>query len=303
MRDLDLKTLRLFVAVCEVGNIRDAAFQEHIEPSAISKRLAVLEETLGARVLVRGRQGATPTPAGQALLEHARTLLFTVNRIEADISAFKGGIKGQVRLVASASAIAESLLDDLAAFMRDPVHQGIKVDIEERFSKDIVSMVRDGAVSLGVCWSNADFSGLESRRYRKDELVLAIPADHVLATRQAIWFEDTLDFEHIGLPPSTAVYGMLHKAAAKQGRPMSYRVIVSNFDSAFRVVATGLGVSVVPKQVSSIYVATGHIKIVKIQNDWAQREFVICYRRRSDLTPAAERLLEHLGAQVGDAIK
>lgn len=120
MRDLDLKTLRLLVAVCDHGNMKDAAAQEHIEPSAISKRIAQLEETVGTPVLVRGRRGAEPTPAGRALLEHARTLLFTVDRIEADMAAFKGGIKGQVRLVASASAIAESLLDDLAQFMRAP---------------------------------------------------------------------------------------------------------------------------------------------------------------------------------------
>lgn len=46
MRDLDLKSLRLLVAVCDCGNIKDAAAQEHIEPSAISKRLAQLEDTL-----------------------------------------------------------------------------------------------------------------------------------------------------------------------------------------------------------------------------------------------------------------
>lgn len=303
MRDLDLKTLRFFVSVCDVGNIKDAAAQEHIEPSAISKRLAVLEDTLGTKILVRGRHGAMPTPAGRALLEHARSMLFTADRIEADIAAFKGGIKGQVRVAASASAIAESLLDDLSAFMRDPLHQDIKVDIEERFSRDIVSMVRDGVVSLGVCWSSADFGGLESRRYRKDELVLAVPASHPLASRTEVAFEETLGYEHVGLPPSTAVYTMLHRAAVKAGIAMSYRVVVSNFDAAFRVVSAGLGISVVPREVSSIYMASGQITTVRLQNDWAQREFAICFRRWSDLTPAAERLLEFLSLQAGDVIE
>lgn len=298
MRDLDLKTLRLLVAVVDAGNMKDAAALEHIEPSAVSKRIAQLEDALGTPVLVRGRKGAAPTPAGRALLEHARTLLFTLERIEADMAAFKGGIKGQVRVVASASAIAESLLDDLSRFMREPAHADIKVDIEERFSKDIVSMVREGVVSLGVCWENADFRGLESRPYRRDELVLAVPVDHPLAQREAMRFEETLDFEHVGLSPSTAVYTMLHRAAAKAGRSLSYRVVVSNFDAAFRVVGAGLGISVVPREVAGIYVSAGQVRLVPLLNDWAQRRFAICYRRQGDLTPAAQRLLDFLSLQA-----
>ncbi len=298
MRDLDLKSLRLLVAVCDQGNIKEAALQEHIEPSAISKRLAQLEDALGIKVLVRGRQGASPTPAGRVLLEHARNLLFTVDRIEADMAAFTGGIKGQVRVAASASAIAESLLDDLAAFMRDPVHGDIKVDIEERYSRDIVSMVREGVASLGVCWSSVDFGGLESRPYRRDELVLAVPANHPLASRESVWFEETMVYDQVGLPPSTAVYTMLHRAASKAGVNMSYRIVVSNFDAAFRVVAAGLGISVVPREVSDIYTASGQIRIVKLMNGWAKRRFAICYRRLTDLTPAAERLLDYLCEQA-----
>src|SRR5262245_44557204 len=178
MTDIDPKTLRLFVAVCDLHNMKQAAVQEHIEPSAISKRIAQLEHRLGAPLLVRGRRGVVPTPAGQALLEHARGLLFTVERIEADVAAFAGGIKGQVRLVASASHIDESLLDDVAAFMREPEHRNIQVDVEERFSVDIVQMVREGSASVGVCWDSAGFEGLQHRPYRHDELALAVHAGH-----------------------------------------------------------------------------------------------------------------------------
>lgn len=297
MRDLDLKTLRLLVAVVDAGNMKDAAAQEHIEPSAISKRIAQLEDALGTPVLVRGRKGATPTPAGLALLEHARRLLHTLDRIESDMAAFKGGIKGHVRVVASASAIAESLLDDLTTFMREPAHQDIKVDIEERISRDIVGMVREGVVSLGVCWSHIDFGGLAHRPYRRDELMLAVPVGHALAAQEALLFEDTLAYEHVGLQPSTAVHTMLGRAAAKAGRRVNYRVVVSNFDAAFRVVAAGLGVSVVPREVAGMYVSAGQVRLVPLLNEWAQRRFAICYRDGA-LTPAAERLIDFLCDQA-----
>src|SRR6187549_2721358 len=129
MKNVDLKTLQLLVAVCDHGNIKRAAEQEHIEPSAISKRIAQLEEALGTPLLVRERRGVTPTPAGLTVLEHARTMMFTMDRLENDVASFSAGAKGHVLMLASASAIAESLLDDVAAFMREPAHRNIKVDI------------------------------------------------------------------------------------------------------------------------------------------------------------------------------
>ncbi len=301
MHDLDLKTLRLLVAVCELRNIKQAAAQERIEPSAISKRIAQLEHRLRAPLLVRGRRGVTPTPAGLALLEHARTLLFTLDRIEADVAAFAGGLRGQVRLVASASAIAESLLDDIAAFMRRADHRGIQVDIEERFSRDIVRVVREGAASVGICWDSIDFGGLQTLPYRRDELVLAVHADHPLARRRTLRFEQTLDHDQVGLPPATAVHTMLHRAAARTGRTIHYRVVVSSFYASLRVVAANLGISVIPRQVAAAAAAQGQVRLIELTDGWAQRRFALCFRDRAALPPAAARMVDFLGERAAQA--
>ena len=63
MRDLDLTTLRLFVSVCETGNIARAGERANMVGSAISKRLAQLEDTVGTPLLLRKRRGVVPTPA------------------------------------------------------------------------------------------------------------------------------------------------------------------------------------------------------------------------------------------------
>ena len=265
MRDIDLKTLRLLVAVCEHRNMARAAEEEHIEPSAVSKRIAQLESELGVPLLTRSRRGVQPTPAGLVLLEHARSMLFTMERIVTDVAAFSAGLAGRVSLFASASAIAETLLDeDVAAFMREPANQNIKVDIEERTSADLVRQLREGAASVGVCWDNVDLEGVQSRPYRQDRLALAVHPGHPLANRANVSFEQTLDYDHVGLPPTTAVHAMLQRAAARAGRTVSYRVIVSNFDAAFRVVAANLGISVVPVEVGDAYRPTLGIQLVPL---------------------------------------
>ena len=301
MRDIDPKTLRLFVAVCDHENIARAAEQEHIEPSAISKRIAQLEADLGTPLLLRARRGVQPTPAGLALLEHARNVLFTLGRIATDIAAFSSGVKGHVRIVATASAIAESLLDDLASFMRLDENRNIQVDIEERFSRDLVRQIREGSASIGVCWDSIALDGIEHRPYRRDRLALAVHPEHPLARRKTLRFEQTLAYEHVGLPPSTAVHTMLQRAAAKAGQPLVYRVIVSNFDAAFRVVAANLGISVVPVEVGAPLAARSGIKIIALSDSWAQRRFIVCFRSFEGLQAPAQRLVDHLVERAAQA--
>jgi DNA-binding transcriptional LysR family regulator len=303
VRDIDLKTLRLFVAVCDCRSMARAAEQEHIEPSAISKRIAQLEDDLGVELLMRGRRGVQATPAGGALLEHARNVLFTMDRIVADAAAFSGGLQGHVRLIATASAIAEALLDDVASFMREPANENIKVDIEERFSRDLVREVRDGNASLGVCWDRVDFQGLAQLPYRRDRLALAVYAGHALAGRSSLRFEETLEFEHVGLPPTTAVHTMLQQAAARVGRTVSYRVIVSGLDAALRVVAANLGVSVVPIEIGRRAAAGADVALVPIEDAWAERSFAICFRRLETLPPPSRRLVDHLQARAAEAAR
>jgi DNA-binding transcriptional LysR family regulator len=301
MRDIDLKSLRLLVAVCEHRNMARAAELEHIEPSAVSKRIAQLEHDLGTALLMRSRRGVEPTPAGLSVLEHAKSVLFTLERMANDASSFGSGVKGQVRLVATASAIAESLLDDIALFMREPGNRNIKVDVEERQSHEVVRQLREGMASVGVCWDTIDLAGLEHRPYRHDRLALAVHPDHPLARRKSLRFEQTLDYEHVGLPPTTAVHSMLHRAAARSGRSVSYRAVVSNFDASFRVVAANLAISVVPVEVGGPYAEMLGVKIVPLTDAWAHRRFAICFQKLDALQSPVRRLVEHLAERAADA--
>ena len=304
MHDLDVKTLRLFVAVCESRTMARAAELEHIEPSAISKRIAQLELDLGVELLVRERRGVQPTPAGLALLDHARTVLFTIDRIAVEAAAFgasRGALRGHVRLVATASALAEELPDDVAAFMREPANADVRIDIEERVSRDLVRALDEGRASIGVCWDHVDFEGLAHRPYRRDRLALAVYAGHALAGRASIGFEETLAFDHVGLPPPSAVHTMLQRAAAGAGRTVTYRVVVSGFDAALRVVAANLGVSVVPLEVGRRGAAGADVELIPIDDAWAERSFAICFRELESLPPASQRLVEYLQRRAADA--
>jgi DNA-binding transcriptional LysR family regulator len=296
LRDLDLTTLRLFVAVCESGNIARAGEQASIVGSAISKRLAQLEDQVGTPLLLRKRHGVVPTPAGLTLLEHARGMLDGAARIARDMETYAAGGRGQVRILASVSAMTESLADDVAAFLHQPAHRQIHVDMEERVSPEIVRGVREGLASLGVCWDAVNLGGLQSRPYRKDTLCVVVPAGHRLAARKNLRFEETLDDEHVSLPVNSAVQLMLQRHAAQLGRTLRHRVVVTNFEAALRVVRAGLAISVVPREVAQGPAEAKGLRLIPLSEPWADRRFIICFRDHASLTPAAQLLVDHLAS-------
>lgn len=301
MRELDLTTLRLFVSVCELRSIARAAEQAHIVGSAISKRLAQLEATVGTPLLQRRKHGVEPTPAALSLLEHARSMLASSDLIARDMAAFAKGLRGQVRVWASASALGESLADDVATFLRDPAHRDIQVQLEEHPSTHIVRGVQEGMASLGVCWNAIDLGALQSRAYRRDHLAVVVHPSHPLAQRRRLRFHDTLDYDQVSLPIQGAMQGLLQRAAAKHGKTSYYRVVVSSFEAALRVVRANLALSIMPREAAEPYATSYGLRVIALAEPWVQREFAICFKDAQTLSPAAELLVQHLVACAAQA--
>lgn len=295
-RPIDPVTLRLFVAVCEERNIARAAAREAIVASAVSKRVGALEREVGAPLLLRGRRGIEPTAAGEVLLRQARELLGSMARLRSELSEFASGVQGSVRVMASVSALAEELPDDIARFLAR--HQAVRVSLDERVSPDIVRAVREGVADLGVLWDVADLQGLRSRPYRSDHLVVAVPPDHPLARRKSLRFEDTLLHPFIGVAPGGTMDTLLRRQAALLGRLPSYRIQVSSLDAACRIVAAGLGVAILPLEATAGQARAAGLVTLKLRDPWALRRFVICSRTDATLSATARLLLEHLVAQA-----
>src|SRR5690606_41434731 len=104
MRDLDFTSLRLFALVCETRNIARASERANIAGSAISRRLAQLEHTGGAKLLVRRRHGVEPSAAGETLLEHAPTTMGSAARNERARPSYTKWGAGPRRIPATSSA-------------------------------------------------------------------------------------------------------------------------------------------------------------------------------------------------------
>ena len=292
-RRIDLTSLQLFVAVCELGSIGRAAEREFLAASAISKRLSDLETALDTALLYRHSRGVTLTPAGESLLHHARTVLFGLERMQGELSEYAEGVRGHVRVHANISAIFQFLPEDLGTFARE--HSQIKIDLQEHLSPDVLHAVQEGATDLGICnTGNHGASALQSRPYRTDKLVLVVPQGHILSARNAIHFEEILDWDIIGLHAGSSISLSMRAAAAKAGRPLRQRIQVTGLDAMCRMIDNGLGIGLLPDRAFALMHGIGRLQAVPLQDAWAQRELRLVARDFDALPVTARLLAEHL---------
>ena len=291
-RHFDPLTLRLFVAVCEERNIARAAARESLVASAVSKRIGAIEQQLGMPLLVRGRRGIEPTPAGQTLLRQAREVLGAMERMHAELSEFASGAQGSVRVSASVSALADWLPADIAGFINQ--HEAVRVSLDEAGGAQVVREVREGAADLGVVWDAVDVSGLQAWPYRADHLGVVMPPSHPLARRQRIRFADTLEHVSVGVVPGGLLDNLLRRQAALLGRTMNHRMQVASLDAAARIVAAGLGLAILPFEAAAPQVGSLQLVMRPLHEPFATRQFVIVSREDEWLSAAARLLVQHL---------
>ena len=298
-RRIDLTSLQLFVAVCELGSIGRAAEREFIAASALSKRLSDLEATLDTALLYRHARGVDLTPAGESLLHHARSILFSLETMQAELSEYADGVRGHVRIHANISAIVQFLPEDLGSFSRE--HPQVKIDLQEHLSTEVVRAVQEGAADLGICSASALGAGstLQVQPYQRDELALIVPRGHALARRKHLAFVDTLDFDHVGLHTHSSIYRVMHEAAAAAGRTIRLRIQVTGLEAMCRMIHNGLDVGVMPRRAFELMHGSGELHAVSLSDGWAMRELQLVARDFDTLPATARTLVAHLQARAG----
>jgi DNA-binding transcriptional LysR family regulator len=290
----DLTDLRLFCDVVEAGTITGGAERSALALAAASTRIRGMEDQLGAPLLIRSRQGVTPTPAGRTLLKHARQILAQSARMREDLGAYAGGLSGEVRLLANTNALAEFLPEALSSFLAK--HPHVSVDLEERLSDEIVGLIAEGVGDVGIVAGTVDMGALQTFPFRSDRFVVVTSADHPLANRGTVTFSEVLGHDFVGLERSSSLQRFLAAKAAREGRALRLRVQLRSFDGVCRLVECGVGVGVVPKTTAARAVKTMALGVVELADDWALRELRICVRNLDGLGLYARELVEALQA-------
>ena len=295
---LDLVSLSLFTLVVRTGSISRGAELAHLAVGAASKRISDLEDTVGSELFERHSRGVTLTLAGQALQRHAQRILSDVDHLAADLSDHASGMLGLVRLTANTSAVTQFLPADLAGFLA--AHAGIRIEMEESDSREAVLAVVDGRADIGIFAERTSTLGVQTMPYRRDRLVLVVPAGHALAARAAdgpLSLADVADLDFVSLPPETSLAQRLAAESADIGRRLRVRIHVRSFDGMCQMVAAGLGVAVLPDAAVQPHLRSMGLARIELADPWVERELLIGVRDLEALARPVRLLLDHLVAK------
>jgi DNA-binding transcriptional LysR family regulator len=252
---VDPHLLRTFVTVAECGSFSAAASRLGYTQSAVSQHIAALESDLGTPLL--RRRPVVPTPAGERLLEHAGPILLRLDAARADVRRTVADPPSTLTLAASPLA-ARPLAVALAEVRRS--YPGTDTTLTVCGRDEVAEGVAAGTFTLGLVDGIAAATDplhltaavqLRTTPVAHDDLVVALPKDHPLASRsqlrRGLSLRDLADARWIDAPEVAAPLTALRAAAGSDALRPAFTYNGTDVHTLLRLVASGHGLAVLPQ--------------------------------------------------------
>lgn len=294
----DIADLRLFLCIVDAGSITQGALRANLALASASERLRSIEMHAGVALLERRARGVVPTAAGEALAHHARTILQQQALLAHELAGFAAGTRGTLQLHGNTSAMLGFLPRRLPPWLA--AHPRLHVDLRERPSADIVRLVAGGHADAGLVSDAVDAAGLVLQPLARDPLLLLVPSAHAFARHRRMPFADALDAPFVGGIEGDALQAHVDGHATALGRRLRCRVRMKSVDGIVRMVATGVGVAVLPRSVLPRRGMLHGVRAIPLVDAWARRRLCACFRDWAALTRPMQSLLLHFGATAAE---
>jgi LysR family transcriptional regulator, transcriptional activator of the cysJI operon len=281
--------LRAFAAIVRCGSISGAAHELYVSQPAVSKHLATLESDVGKTLVLRARDGAKLTPAGEVLADYvlrAEALLANATRaLAADLEADTG------TLSLSASGIPGTyVLPELLARFREQ-HPGVELEFDVTTSGGALERVRSHAVELAVIGGMTVPPELESEPLLEDEVVLVGPPS--LAGKR-LRPKDLEALTWLSREEGSTTRAAVVTARWQLGLHAVPELDLASWEAVKRAAAQGGGIAAISRLALDLELQTGRLAVLDVPRWRLSRTISAVYARDVRLTPPAQRFLELL---------
>jgi DNA-binding transcriptional LysR family regulator len=298
---MDLNDLRYFALIVEHGGFSAAERATHLTKSKLSRRVALLEERLGVRLIQRSTRRLSLTEAGRAFHEHCAAMLVEAEAAQQAVEQLRAAPSGTVRLTCPVAIAQFYVARIVAGFMRE--HPKVRVEIES--TDRTVNLIEERIdLAVRVRSSGLEDPGLVTRRVASGRMVLvASPAylegrpEIVDATRVASL--DTIGGQREGMEQAWTLTSSDGCTARVVHRP---RLLCSDYTVQLEAAVGGVGIALLPLRIAWRGLEDG--SLVRVAKDWGtpEQDIHLVFVSRRGLLPAVRALIDHLVLLIPGAL-
>ena len=278
--DLEIRHLRLVVAIAETGSVTRAGERLHLTQSALSHQLKGIESRLHTPLFHRVGKRMVPTAAGDHLLRSAAHVLDLVGRTEDEIKRTAAGSQGPLRISTQCYTCYHWLPSLLKAYRAD--HPGVDVHVDAAATPDPVKFLLDGRLDVAIMSDRVRDRRLVERHLFDDDLVVITAPKHAWASQTYVRAEDFASETLFIYPPKeeSTVYQRVLAAAGVTPKGLQQ---IQLTEAIIELVKAGLGVAVMARWAVEPYVRSGSIRASRLTRKGYRRHWAAVVLR--DMAP------------------
>ena len=294
--DFDLRQLEIFCSVVDLGSFSKAAEAVFLAQASVSERIATLEKMVGTKLLDRLGRQVVPTKAGELLYKHAILLLETKKTACLEMQGFLGKTQGEIQMGGS-TIPGEYILPKMIGRFREK-YPRVSVSLTIADSNEIITRVLDGALELGVVGSKSSYKSLIFHELWKDDLVLAVPAQHRWAKKKQVSLEELFKEPLLLREAGSGTLKILEDdLQTARSMVLGDLQVVARLGSSTAIkegVKAGLGVSILSSMAIDTERKTGILRALKVKGLPLSRSFYLIRDKRRIASPLCQALYDFL---------
>ena len=275
VRNMNLRSLKIFKEVCETNNMTKAAKKLHMTQPAISQTISNLEEELGVKLFERIKNHLELTYSGRVLCNYSQKIIRMVDESEDLLNQIANLKKGKLRIGASMT-IGTYLMPELINQFKNK-HEELKMPLMINNTDHIVDSILNNELDIGFVEGPFNSAEITTDFFINDELILIASPDYFNKEKNNIVLEDIAGGKFILREKGSGTRDIVKQKLEESRINFKIKHVLNNFEAIKKAIMANLGISILPRLAVKEELKREELIEIELENLKITREFKIIY--------------------------